>query len=59
MGGGGPIFLNTTLELPLTGEVNNQLMALLASASGQLFLINIIDPFAPGVLGPVLAALHL
>jgi hypothetical protein len=59
MGGGGPIFLNTTLELPLAAEVNNQLMPLLASASGQLFLINIIDPFAPGVLGPVLAALHL
>jgi hypothetical protein len=48
MGGGGPIFLNTTLGLSLAGVVNNQLLALLASANGQLFLINIIDPFAPG-----------
>ncbi|MGH7222414.1 MAG: beta strand repeat-containing protein [Gemmataceae bacterium] len=57
--GGAPIFVNTTLVLPLAALENGSLLAFLTAASGQNFLIDIINPFAPGVLGAVIAGLHL
>ncbi|HTU90912.1 MAG TPA: choice-of-anchor Q domain-containing protein, partial [Gemmataceae bacterium] len=57
--GGAPIFINTMLHLPLAAIQNGQLLAFLTASSGQNFVIDIINPFAPGVLGAVIAALHL
>jgi hypothetical protein len=59
MGGGGPLFINTTVQLPVVAFVNGQLLAFLHSSAGQNFLIDIVNPFNPFVLGPVLAGLHL
>ena len=59
MGGGSPIFLNTALHLPLALLGDGQLLALLASASGQNFVVDIINPFVPGVTSAVLGALHV
>jgi hypothetical protein len=59
MGGGGPIFLNTALQLPLATIQDGHLLALLAGANGQEFVIDIINPFLPTIEAAVLAALRL
>ncbi len=58
MGGGGPLFINTSLQLPLALIQNGKLLALLASASGQNFVIDIVNPFIPLIEPAILAALR-
>lgn len=58
-GAGGPIFLNTDLHLPLAAVQEGKILALLAGANGQTFVIDIINPFLPSVMSAILAALHL
>jgi len=57
MGGGGPLFLNTTLQLPIAVAADGQLLALLAGSNGQDFIIDIINPFNPFIEPVVIAAL--
>jgi hypothetical protein len=38
---------------------NGQVLAMLAAASGQNFVVDIVNPFAPGVLSAILAGLHI
>jgi hypothetical protein len=57
--GGSPVFLNTAVHLSLALVQNGQLLALLTGASGQSFVIDIVNPFVPGVTSAVLSALHL
>ncbi len=56
--GGGPLFINTMVQLPVV-VFNGQLLAFLAGANGQNFLIDIFNPFNSFVFGPVLAGLHI
>jgi len=58
-GGGGPIFLNSVLHLPLATIQDGRLLALLAGANGQNYVIDIINPFVAGVEAAVLAALGM
>jgi hypothetical protein len=57
--GGGPIFLNTGLHLPTVVLQDGRLLALLAGANGQDYVIDIIDPFLPSIEAAVFAALRL
>jgi hypothetical protein len=57
--GGGPIFLNTALRLPLVVLQNGQLLALMAASNGQEYLMDIFNPFSPLIEPAVLAALSL
>jgi fibronectin-binding autotransporter adhesin len=57
-GGGTPLFINTMVQLPIV-VFNGQVLAFLSSSAGQNFLIDIVAPFNPFVLGPVLAGLHI
>ncbi len=59
MGGGGPIFVNTALHLPLALIQDGRLLALLAGTQDQQFVIDIINPFVPTVEAAVFAALGL
>lgn len=56
---GALTLINTTLQMPLAVFQNNQILALLTASTGQNFLIDVLNPFAPGVLSVLLAALHL
>jgi hypothetical protein len=58
-GGGGPIFLNTALHLPLAAIQDGRLLAFLAGTNGQTFLIDIVNPFLPSIQAAVFAALGL
>ncbi len=59
MGGGDPIFLNSSLRLPLATVQDDRLVALLASANGQDFVIDIINSFSASVEAAVCSTLHL
>jgi hypothetical protein len=56
--GGGPTFVNTAVQIPLAVLQNGQLLALLAGASGQDFVIDIFNPFNSFVQSAVFAALQ-
>jgi|SRR5579884_464204 len=58
-GGGSPIFLSSSLNLPFATMQNGQILALLAGANGQNDVVDIINPFVASVESAVLAALHL
>lgn len=57
--GGSPIFVNSALHLPEVVLQKGQLLALLAGANGQEFVVDIINPFLASVEAAVLAGLHL
>jgi hypothetical protein len=57
--GGAPIFINTSLQLPLAVLENGAILGLLAGANGQSFTVDIINPFLSLVEPALLAALHL
>ncbi|HTU93929.1 MAG TPA: choice-of-anchor Q domain-containing protein [Gemmataceae bacterium] len=57
MGGGTPLFLNTSLHLPIAVLANGQLLALLAASNGQDDLIDIVNPFNTFIEPAVFAAL--
>lgn len=57
--GGGLVFVNTSLHLPLAELSNGRLLALLSGENGQNYIIDIFNPFLPLVEPTVLAALHL
>ena len=56
-GGGTPLFLNTTLQLPIAVLADGQLLALLAGSNGQDYIIDIVNPFNTFIEPAVLAAL--
>jgi hypothetical protein len=58
VGGGSPLFINTMLQLPVAVVQDGQVLALLAGANGQNYLIDIFNPFSPFVESVVLAALQ-
>jgi hypothetical protein len=51
------LFLNTALHLPLAVLHDGQLLALLAGANGQTFILDVFNPFLSSVEPAVLAAL--
>jgi len=51
--------VDTSLHLSSALISNDGLLALLAGANGQNFIIDVIDPFLPPVEPAVLAALRL
>jgi hypothetical protein len=57
MGGGAPLFLNTTPHLPLAVLQDGQLLALLTGSNGQNYLIDILNPFNPLIEPAVITAL--
>ena len=57
MGGGAPLFLNTSLQLPIAVVGNGQLLALLEGSNGQDYIIDIVNPFNTFIEPAVLAAL--
>lgn len=56
--GGGPIFVNTVLQIPLAVLQDGRLLALLTGSTGQNFVIDVVNPFLPMVQSVVLAALQ-
>ena len=57
MGGGAPLFLNTTLHLPIVVLADGRLLALLTGSNGQDYVIDIVNPFDTFIEPAVLAAL--